>query len=576
MRIDPVIPKQSAGPLLENLQLPPQKENIESSETQKNKYPNRLIKREHIEQIYNLGKSSLKPVARFALLGPLKWGTFALGVTAWSLLTTTGNEFLNRAAQHVLKIAPKPTNSGFSNNEIDGHKYDAFFANNKDFRNMLELVKSVDVPLDGLDSNDDGIRLNKNDEIKSFKERLVKAHIQTQKNPLYKDKQEDMARAIAKFNEIDILNKLLYGKDGLDPAKFYQGGIYNCQLLAATIGQTQTEGNAQNLKSMITITGYSFDKNNFYIDAKVHINGKDFEVPFSKLKAWMSPQDYTPSLATDGSLALPILISALQEAVEEYDRIPNIVSSSSPILMTGKDYLAINVSALDDDDLRRILSKAPEKLVTVGSGVDSIKELYDELIEGIKERTTDRTPTIISSEKERDFIKSLIQNFEESTKSGIVKDPIPDEKKRTDAGKRSIFFGSPSKDKNNPNLIENPIIRNHMFAVQSYKEIDGGEEIIVTDAHDTKYPPLNLKQFRENLDIITVHKDDLPLTNKRSLIAWILSILAIVSVRYGVNKTNRFLNPEYKSLTEKLVSKVGSYIPKSTPVPTTDATNKTS
>ncbi len=505
-----------------------------------------ILQDKHVTWIFkNIAKTGIESFRWCGYLGFLGVGLIA---------TVEGNKILNTIAQDILHIAPKPSNNKpTSNFEIDGHRYDAFFANHKDFNDIINTMKKVGIDHDELDINKDGIRLNDVEEIQKLKQRLTTEQIKTTDDKT----RADITSAIKKLNKIDILNKLIFGKYGIDSESFYQGELPNCQIMAAIKGLSFTQENMQELKSMIKVTSYSLDKKNLHIDTVVNIDGTDVYIPFSKLLQWVSPKDFDSSYSTDGSLLVPILASAIQEVVEEYDRVPNIVPSSSPILATGKDYLAMATVALSDEDLKEILSQAPQKLITVGTYIDvssldeAVKRLADELAERFKKRNS----PVISEEKLNNFTDMLNETIQELTPSGLPNDKNElqsisqnNPKRNTFQSKRNFLIGSFSN--NQEETVPTP---NHMYAVKNYYVNAEGESIVtITDSYGAEYHPLNLEEFRKHIFVVVVPKEHVPLTNTKSLTIGLLSIIGAVLARKGAYKLNKLLNPEYKSLIEKL------------------------
>lgn len=501
-------------------------------------------------------KELVRFTTSWGVLKPLKWISNGLALGGILFFTTNGNITTNRILQST-GWAPTPSNSKKSIPGFDENKYDNFFARQSEFGELLTILKDLNINPKTFASPNDGFIFDTRKERQKARELLSEKALHSTNEKTKSDAQS----AIAIINRLDVLDQFLFGVDGLDPERFYQGGVPNCQVLAAVKGLCFTEANRQELKSLIEVTNYCLEKDNFYINTIVHLNGEEIPVPYSKIKERMSPRDYTPTSSTDGSLAFPILAYAIEEAANKYDTIPHLLQSTSPILLTGKDYISIATWSLSNDELKDVLKLAPNTPITVGSYMQ-----FDELtISNLKRQWNEKfnkPPVIYSPQKEEEFIKSMQQRvieIESSTKNTPEKnnvtvsvDPLknvplaevtaatlPAEKR-----KGSLF---PEQTRQSDRKPLTSIVSNHQYAIKSFD----GNEIIVTDSHGVEYEPLDLESFRKHMFIVVLPRENVPLTNSNSTIPSLLILISLLLIRKGVNGLNRKMYPEYRSFIEK-------------------------
>lgn len=512
---------------------------------------------------------SLKSGVRWLGIEPIRWLAYSTLFGLFLAFTTHGNVLSNRIAQGILKITPTPTNNRLSKTEIDGNTYDGFFSNHDSFRDVLKTAKNAGINLKDLDKNNDGVILSTNEEVNDFKLKLFSALTNAQND----NQRSEIYNSLIKFHELDILNRIIFGKNGIDPEKFSQGGIPNCQLMAAIKAFSLTPENTQELKSTIEVTGYNFNKENFYIDTVVHLDGVDVPIPYSQLVRWMSPRDFDPSQSTDGALALSMLSYAIDEAAKPYDTIPHFMPSTSPILLSGKDYLAVLTWTLDDDDIRHILSQAPNTPITVGSYVSPEERTLSYALKELKDKLTPKPPPIISLAKAESFNQSVIQRVEElqtpiSTSSETVAHNNSTIKKEDKITSTSLIIPNNSgipfpilqtSSANEQNTTTKPakekrdVIYQHQYTVKSYERVGDEDIIILTDSHGTEYKPINLQEFRLLIANVTAPKEHLPPVNSTTYIAALLLATGLL-IRGGANKLNKLLNPKYKSWLQRTMS----------------------
>ncbi|MBI3591136.1 MAG: hypothetical protein HY094_07175 [Candidatus Melainabacteria bacterium] len=502
-------------------------------------------------------KNCLKFTTRCLGIEPLRWLGYATFTAIALIFTTEGNLTVNRLAQ-ALKYVPKPNKVTNANPEINGYSIDAFFKNQDGFPYIEKAIRELNLNIKEFDTNKDGIALSTRQERQKLREEFINSK-QTTTNQEIKN---NIDLALKHLNTIDVLDQIVFGINGIDPEKYSQGGLQNCEILAAIKGLSFTPEYIQELKSMIKITDYSLEKKQF-LNIDVNIDGRKIPVPFTKLSQWMSPRDFDASRATDGSLAFSILAYASEEAGNKYDRVPHMLQSTSPILLTGKDYVTVLTWSLDDDDLRHILSQAPQKLITVGSYIRKEDFTLATLSRELQNKYY-RLPPAISDEKVERFQELIKQKIEEiitrqieptqknqSESSSLPKalNPLPLQKATVTRPVHPIKTPSSQEvtKRNNPQRELSGIIPHHQYTVKSYTHIGDEDIIILTDSHGTEYKSLNISEFREYTSVVVLPNDDLPPINKRSLLPAILTLIGLLVTRKSANKLNKFLNPEYKN-----------------------------
>lgn len=514
-------------------------------------------------------KELVKFTTSWGILKPLKWISNGLALGGILFFTTNGNITTNRILQST-GWAPTPSNSRKSLPEFDENKYDSFFARQSEFGELLTILKDLNINPKTFTSSNDGVIFDTRKERQKARELLSEKALHSTNEKTKSDTQS----AIDIINRLDILDQFLFGVDGLDPERFYQGGVPNCQVLAAVKGLCFTKANRQELKSLIEVTSYCLEKDNFYINTIVHLNGEEISVPYSKIREKMSPRDYTPTSSTDGSLAFPILAYAIEEAANNYDSIPHLLQSTSPILLTGKDYVSIATWSLNNDELKDLLRLAPNTPITVGSYMQ-----FDELtISNLKRQWNEKfnkPPVIYSPQKEEEFIKSMqqrVNEIESSTKNTPAKNNLTislDTLKNTPLievtaitppveNRKGSLFPEQTGQTNRKPLTS--IVSNHQYAIKSFD----GNEIIVTDSHGVEYEPLDLESFRRHMFIVVLPRENVPITDSNSTVPTLLLLISLLLVRKGINGLNRKMYSEYRSFFEKGISYLRRKISKDT------------
>jgi len=543
-------------------------------------------------------KSALRFTGRSSVEG-IRWASYSALVGAALLFTANGNKLLHDVGQskfhipytakNIVGLVPKPV-ARAAPSEINRYKFDSFYSNQKDFSRIENIINLLNIKPENIDSNNDGIILDTREDVIRLYNILASQYKSSETSPELKDQIKEAANVLSLIDEHD---QIVFGRNGVDPETFDQGGIPNCQILAALKGLSFTPENIQILRSMITVSDYNYTPGNSSIGVEVDIDGKKIPIDYSKLVKWMSPLYYSPTHADDGSLALPILAAAIEEAGKAYDTVPHTVPSTSPILITGNDYYVLSTWSLDDDDIRSMLSLAPNELITVSSYPQdsSFKGLISSAIDAAKEKLIPEQQPVLSEGKAIAFMESVNQRVQEIVQPTQQVSVSGSPTDTNSLG--SISVGVPASqiarlpeltENDSPQILEKPasalisapqvvttqqtylsdIVPLHQYAIKSYHREGNEDVIILTDSHGVEYKPLSLKEFREKLGVIVVAKDKSPFTTNRSLL--IMSLLALMGtlVRTGANRTNKLINPAYQNLLNSFVSRgVNNLLPNS-------------
>ena len=158
------------------------------------------------------------------------------------------------------------------------------------------------------------------------------------------------------------LKPFLWGNEGLNHKNISQYKP-KCQIIANIIASTFTEEGVKKLESLIEVTDYNLDKNNFYINFKVYINGKSIPVLYRDLV-----QNDRLFFKTNPGAPHAIAYAIEKELAESY--LPNpsgLTSLSTATFLTEKIYSTLRLSDISDSSLIAILQQAPSEIITLGS-----------------------------------------------------------------------------------------------------------------------------------------------------------------------------------------------------------------
>lgn len=160
------------------------------------------------------------------------------------------------------------------------------------------------------------------------------------------------------------LRTFLWGNKRLNRENIFQRKG-NCQIIATIIASSFTEESLKKLESLIEVTDYSLDENNFYINFAVNINGKRIPVSFEDL----IQNNGSRTFYKNEPKAPQVLACAIEKELAE-NYLPNpghYTAMSTATFITNKSYTTLIVPYISDDLLIEMLQKAPSEIITVGS-----------------------------------------------------------------------------------------------------------------------------------------------------------------------------------------------------------------
>ncbi len=152
----------------------------------------------------------------------------------------------------------------------------------------------------------------------------------------------------------------LWGKQGLTTKSITQQKD-NCQIIASLIASTFTQDGIKKLESIVEVTDYNLDKNNFYINFTVHMNGKSIQVSYKDLidNIWQTNDPLAPHA---------IAYAIEKELAKNY--LPNpsgYTALSSATFLTNKSHSSLKLSDLSNSSLVELLQQAPNEVIMVGT-----------------------------------------------------------------------------------------------------------------------------------------------------------------------------------------------------------------
>ena len=485
-------------------------------------------------------------VVLFNLHNILIYGTL-LGTAA--LFTPGAWKFVSSLTQNdLIGLAPRTSKSKGLNEKQYDSRFDNFVQNFTNFNLIPEAIRSARITYESLDLNKSSRILDSKDEIQELIRRLETAKNESRN----KADIELYTNAIRQLNDTNIVSQLIWGINGPSPDTLLQNGEPNCQGMAVIRGLYQNPGSIQIAKSLITPTEYNLNPYDFFIDSEVRINGKNIPVSFSELTASMGPRGYTPSQSKDGSLATAIINLAMKKAMK--DVTPNIMPSSSSILLTDRDYSPVGIMAFSDSELDNLLSKSPGTIISIASTFS----WYD-VKSGLEYRANNWITPETSDEKVAQFKGIVTKNAQEIKASSnppgtaipdelntlvalapktdtkiftpeIIVDKIcpegprlksdsPEPKSPTTLPVASTFPPSsptPASAPINPTITERSadyVLTGHVYVVEKYDREKG--ILTIADSHNMRIK-LNREEVRERLIAVIAPNDEINTFSSRS------------------------------------------------------------
>ncbi len=408
--------------------------------------------------------------------------------------------------------------------DIDGVQVDSFIGNYRGYEKLQKAIQNTKINVNELDLNDNKILFDNKEEIKQLISKL-------------KELDENKYKSEIKLlNEINITSQLIWGTNGPHPYNTIQGSRPNCQIMGAIQGQYLTPENIQNIKGKIQVANFNSQKEDFRIDTIVNLNGRTVYIPFEILAKWMSLKEGS-SDSYDGSLSTGILTYAIEKGVENYITPPSPFPSAPPTIVTEKNYCHVFTTALSDDDLISVLSKAPETPVYIGTYGPGASSLQEHLVNRIKALPSlvfknNAVEEKVKSETEKDLYSPQQERyFIESVKSQV-----------RDIELGRAFDSAPTVRVKSP---EDKVLSEHVYTVKEVKKVNDKHIITIIDSHDTEYD-LTIEELRKHSAVVIGLSENFPIMGEEGLEAALLALVAFLLVSAGSKSLNKIILPEQK------------------------------
>lgn len=229
------------------------------------------------------------------------------------------------------------------------------------------------------------LMVNKGTEYLNLSSSTLPSHNDLQK------KEENLQEEIKTF---------LWGKNGLNQNNIIQNKG-NCQIIASIMASTFTEVHLRKLESMIEVTDYNLDKQGFYINFNVSINGKNIPVSYKDLV-------YQEQRLNRNIPQAPYVLAYAVEKELEENYLPNpngLTAKSTLTFFTNKDYSTLLLPAMSDESLIEVLKQAPNEIVCLGSSIDQpsksrVTLQHEYAVKSYKYENGNHLITIVASSEE--------------------------------------------------------------------------------------------------------------------------------------------------------------------------------
>lgn len=502
-----------------------------------------------------VGSKYLVPALRLGTK-PIKWFIRNIhNIVVYSLLLGTAAVFtpgawkgLNYAFQSDgIELVPRPSSSRNINETYNEVPYDSFFRNFHGMSEILDAIRKANINPFDLDTNKNGYILDSKGDVQELISRFEEAKKATHE----KETTEQYNSAINLLTRFNSLSQLIWGIDGPKADNVSQRNEPTCQGMSFLKGLFLTPENTQYAKSLIKVTEYNLGPNPI-INTSVRINGKDIPVDFSELEIAMSPQGYNPSQSNDGSLFTTILSHAMKKSSP--DKIPNIWPSTSPILLTDRNYSTVAIMSLTDEELREYFSKAPDTVITVASTFD-----ISDIKNGLNYRSNDWVSPQHSPEKINKFRNAMSDRVQLLTSAPKatnktrqpalvpVSMPAPSSTNTTKPSPQPVqiassFPPSSASTPTNQNIgSAKDISKGHVYVIEKYNSEN--DTLTLIDSHGAR---INLtgNEIRERLIAIVLPDEDVNLFSLKGLPIYGLVIGLGALYSFGKRKIKLILSPE--------------------------------
>lgn len=506
-----------------------------------------------IKIIRKAANSTINISKAFVALGILSYVTlFKLPITK-----RAENEFYRYIGEQ-----PAPYSLRFTDKYIDGKPVDRFIAQFDGFESIKEViereVKEGNLKSKDLDLDENGWIFDKPQEIKHLVAKLKSVD------------ESKFTYEISLLELINTANQLIWGINSPNAYQPQQWGFDDCQVISALQAQLLTQENIQDIKARVRVTDFNPQDENFRIDTVIELDGRKFFIPYEALIKWMSPPGTALRTdSSDGSLFVPIFTCAIEQILDDYHGVPNRFTSAAFTLATGKDNGSILIESLSDDELIKILSKAPDTPTFITTKLHNIS---DSNIGNVKSSLISEYSYFFNSlrREEGGSSKQVIQQNEHvpgvnAQKESTIQYPTSSGMKEKDfTGNIQKYMQEIRSTNNDITLGANKILNEqtkrrsfapdvkpqHAYAVKEFKRSNGQYVVTAIDC-DTEFT-LTLEGLRKHGRVIGSKSKNFPYIGGEGRQALLIGLFSILAVFTTAHKLNLKINPEYKSSLVKI------------------------
>ena len=483
---------------------------------------------------------SLKSIGR-------RWLKYSRGVAYTSIVANTlySQPFTGKAtyaSARFLGLTPKPVSSSTQDVDKEQCPFDSFVANYDGFDAVESILQRENIQRRDLDLNGNNIAGDTREEVQKLIDEL---------------KARDEAKyekEIKLLQEIFIVSQIIWGQNEPNPSNVNQGSDGLCQLSPDIQGYLLTPENIQKIKKMLIVTGFEEDNDYKKPNAIVKFRGKIIDVPYNALEKWVSTHKKYPLHSNDDSLGITILAYAILKGMEPYGGIPNYYYAAPSTLISGDDYCSVPISTLSDEDLIRILRKAPETLTKVSVDI-RFKDLNREIVR-------DYWANVFTRRSKADHSETNVQNLRTTTtmleqkiysanvSSSPIALPKPEASKGTNANKPTELDSNRNASADRPTRTKgtvDDIMLNHIYVVKELKEVDGKYVVTIMDSNDYEID-LSLQDLKEHITRVISKNENFPniTTENKFALLYSLALVLLILESSGKSTVRNLLKKHFR------------------------------
>ena len=417
------------------------------------------------------GVRSLKLLASFLLGGFVSWNTPG----CWKVFDNVAEVADLTPGQNITNSAPQQNSN-----------YPLLFRNLNRFKEVPAALRAANITLE--DRNNDGKLLSSHDEVYQAMLALDKANT------------GQFTEQVETLREISILKAIAHGNS--DPRTVRQRDA-NCEVMAAALSLYLS-----NNTDVLEVTQADLQSNAFSLKGNLHIHGSTYPFDFNQL---VHSRGTFLSGSTDRTVLAPAIINAIEQEVRSYQGVRSWFPGGAFTVATNEDYAQVPISSLNQSDLERILSLAPNTPIALTSWAETrdIFQSIDEMLVSGEPRPTH------SPKKSQEFRDDIVQHAKETgafIDQMLISHPSPKEEEtnptttpvnsevqtpNTVTPKQASKQGR--QQYTEPTLTDRKnLSRNHVFIVKDTIYKDGKlTSIVIMDAHgvEARLPIDDLRMF---------------------------------------------------------------------------------